>query len=132
MTLGVSVAVSGPWGGTGQLQAVEDRIGDGVDLQLFRAWLYSVHLAQLIRSIATSEDIGSLLFAASRFPVLLGKASLLGKKSKGDGVRGKRGRCRQSRARSGLWRADREMLFSGSRVWCLFKVKGRWVLHEEA
>lgn len=59
-------------------------------------WLYSDHPEQLIQSIATSEGVGSLVYAASRFPVLLHMVSLLEKKSKGDSVRGKRGHCWQT------------------------------------
>lgn len=110
-------------GWIGQLQAVEDGTGDAIELWLFRVWLYSVHLAQLIQSIATSEDVGSLLFAASRFPVLLSKPSLLEKKSKGDSVRRKR--CWQTEVCSGLRRAVQEILSFGSRVRWLFKVKER-------
>jgi len=103
---------------------VEDGTGDGVDLQLFHVWLYSVHLEQLIQSTAASEDVESLLFAARSLPVLLGKASLLEKKSEGDGVRGKQGCCWQTRAPSELQSAVQETSF-GSRVWWLFKFKER-------
>lgn len=72
-----------------------------------------------------------MLFAASRFPVLLGKASLLEKKSKGDRVRGKLGCHQQSRTCSGLQRDVKEMSSFVSSVWYLFKVKDRWVLHED-
>lgn len=89
MALGVLLAVSSVRGWTGRLQAAEGGTGDGRDLRLFHVWLYSVYLEQLIQNMATSGDVGSLLFAASRFPLLLGKASLLERKSKGHNVRGK-------------------------------------------
>lgn len=52
---------------------------------------------------------GRLLFDASRFPVLLSKASLLEKKSKGDSDRGKEGCHWQTRARSRLQSNGKEM-----------------------
>lgn len=72
-----------------------------------------------------------MLFAASRFPVLLGKASLLEKKSKGDSVRGKQGCHQHSRAHPGLQRDGKEMSSFVSSVWWLLKVKDRWVLRED-
>lgn len=68
--------------------------------------------------------MGLMLFAASRFPVLLSKASLL-EKSKGDSVRGKQGCHQQTRAHSGLQRHGKEMSSFVSSVWWLFKVKDK-------
>lgn len=60
-------------------------------------YLYLAHLEELTESMAVSEDMGLLLFAASTFPGLLSKVSLL-EKSKGDSHRGKQGHCWQTRA----------------------------------
>lgn len=66
MVLGVLVTVSSPWGWTGQTQAAQEGTrGD----ETFSVWLYSDHPEQLIQSTATSEDVGSLVYAVSRFPV---------------------------------------------------------------